>query len=191
MAASLFHGSSSGAGCIARHLLSEFEVVLIRAAFLLSFVDVLRINELVVYSKWNSSKQALQLNDAEWLVSGIHIRITASKTVQLAQVYLSRGADGHCPCTALPNYLVIRPAGNLLLLCHQDGSLFIQFPLREVLQRAIVSDGWQHEHFTFHSLQNGVATTGFGVWATSGSEAMALLCLLILYPSFARWFLLE
>ncbi|XP_060100330.1 integrase/recombinase xerD homolog [Heteronotia binoei] len=142
---------------------SEFEALLFQAAAMAAFFGALRVSELVVSSRNDSSGRALLMGDVKIVGDCVTIRVRRSKTDQRHKgVTITLGSchvSEICPVLALKGYISVRGDDPGPFFRHEDGSPLTKFQFWSVTSQALVKLGLSGFRFGTHSFRIGAAST--------------------------------
>ncbi|XP_053107647.1 uncharacterized protein LOC128325837 [Hemicordylus capensis] len=143
---------------------SEWEVILFRAATLVSFGGAFRPSKVLPRSGRASRERWLQFQDLLLKDAEAPLLLRSSKADQRAKgqvVVLSAASDpGVCPVAMLWRYLALQPYTEGCLFVHMDGRPLTQFQLWSVPKVVLSSLGESMQDFSLHNFRIGAATTG-------------------------------
>ena len=144
---------------------SAFEVLLFRAAFLLSFFGFLRVGELAAASKSADCSRILAVDDIKvthGASSYLEVRVRYSKTDQRGLSVVLKIDNAArvelCPVNAMIQYLRARPHSRGPLFIHFNGDSLTYYQFNYVLKKAIKVIGLVPNNFSSHSFRIGAAT---------------------------------
>ena len=148
---------------------SQFEALLFRTAFLLTFLGFLRVGELTAPTRNASSP--LKRSDVRLQhhlagdVVELKLNVRFSKTDQLSHgcivcIPTVSGRDTFlCPVRAATQYLCSSPPHHTYFLSHFDGTPLTRFQFSAILRRSLGFIGLHDSRYTSHSFRIGATTS--------------------------------
>ena len=136
---------------------NDYEAILFKAAYLLTYFGLMRVSELV-HSTWQHSGKALQFNDIKFEENNaVTIAIRQSKTCQAGNpTYLRILCEANpsmCPVCALQKYFDIRPTTLGYFFKHQNNRALTRAQFSAILAKCISSSPFSGRNVLSHSFR--------------------------------------
>jgi len=141
---------------------SNYDFVLFRAAFLLSFFGFLRDSEFSCITKKGDFPKVLSIHDVSIHGNMLELQIRYSKTDQrgmATKLRIEGASDARfCPVVAILNFLDIRPKKQGPLFIHFNGEPLTSYQFTSMLKKGVKLMGLAPDNFSSHSFRIGAAT---------------------------------
>ena len=160
-------------GVLPHVCISQFEVVLFRAAMLGAFFGFMRLGEFAANSRnyWQDSLLGfsdVQFHDKGTPAATVLVNFRFTKTDKSGSPQAIRLVQSNntfiCPVKAFSEFVALRPPClSSPFFCHFDGSALTRFQFNAVLRKALAFSGVGGARFSAHSFRIGAATTAFNL----------------------------